>query len=249
MSTIVRLFKTSAFEMLTAFETIVNVCIMYVDDIVKERPLWTEQYFNDFLTTIKSAYGKYLGIDVSKELRAATQALYSIINPATVDLSKCNTQIKADFDENKTQLNEYLNTLGFKDFYPGASAKNQEDLIMLVNQFTQNLTPRMEADFIAKGMSPNLISRIKDYTLTLAASNVTQETAKKIRPTLTDASIVSLNEIYTKGIKICKVVRGLYRGDKTKQDLFSFSKTVKAITSGTINTAANTPAVPTAAAK
>ncbi len=243
MGSIIRLFKETAFEMLTALETIINVCLKYKDEIVKERPLWTEQYFNDFLTTIQNAFKLYLGIDNAKELRAATKVLYGIITPAKDDISKFNTQVKEDFDDDKSTRDEYLNTLGFKNYFTGASNGNQGDLILLVTQFAKNITTPIETNLTTEGMSPDLITRIKGYAATLSAANVTQETAKKIKPTISDASITELNKIYKEGIKICKINRGLYKGDKAKQDLFSYAKTVAAMTNGaesTVTAAAKT---------
>ena len=49
---------------------------------------------------------------------------------------------------------------------------------------------------------------------------------------ISNSFITQLNKIYNQGKKICKIVRGLYKSDKAKQDLFSFSKTVAAITGG-----------------
>ena len=252
MGSIVRLFKESAFEMLTALETITNVCLKNKDEIVKERPKWTEQYFNDFLLTIQNAFKQYLGIDNAKELRAATKSLYTIITPAKDDISKFNTQIKEDFDGNKSTRDEYLNTLGFKTYFKGASNGNQGDLIQLLSQFNNNITPAIETNIIDQGMSPELITRMKGYAVTLAAANVTQETAKKIRPTITDASIAELNKIYKEGIKICKITRGLFKGDSVKQDLFSYAKTVAAMTNGvetTVEPAAKTTEQTTVPAK
>ena len=245
MGKIIRLFKCTAYEMLTALETIINVCITNNAEIVKERPLWTVQFFNDFLAVIQNAYIQFLGIDNAKELRAATKALFAIINPASDDISKFNTQVKNDFDNDKPKRDEILNTLGFKSYFKAVLNKTQDAIILLLLQFAKNISPQIEADLIAGGMSPELITRMKGYGNTLNAANVTQETAKKIRPDLTDAKVSGLNDIYKQGIKICKIVRGLFKGNKSKQDLFSFSKTIKAITNGTSiaanETAASTP--------
>ena len=242
MGKITALFKCTAYEMLTALETIINVCITYNAEIVKERPLWTVEYFNGVLTTIQDAFKNLLGIDNAKELRASTQALYTVLNPASDDISKFNTQVKNDFADDKIKRDEYFNTLGFKSYFKDASKKNQDATIQLLLQFAQNITPQIEADLAAAGMSPDLITRMKGYGSTLNNANVTQETAKKIRPNLTDAKITALNNIYKEGIKICKIVRGLYQGNESMQDLFSFTKTVAAITGGTASQTVEVPA-------
>ena len=249
MGKIVALFKCTAYEMLTALETIINVCITYNAEIVKERPLWTAEYFTGVLTTIQEAFKNLLGIDNAKELRASTQALYTVIKPASDDISKFNTQVKSDFDDNMPKRDELLNTLGLKTYFKAASNKVQDAIILLLLQFAQNITPQIEVDLVAAGMSPDLITRMKGYGSTLNAANVTQETAKKMRPNLTDDKLSALNKIYKEGIKICKISRGLFNGNKSLQDLFSFTKTVKAITGGTTAEAQTVEAAETVPAK
>lgn len=220
---LVRIFKGSDFEMLTVLETIINACIKNLAELITERPGWSGEFFPNLLTTVQGAFKQYLGIDNYKELRKATQQLYSIIEPAKVDASKFNAQVKSDFNGNKVKRDEYLKTLGFKDYFSGASKGVQGDLILLLLQFNKNITTEIEADITAKGMNPLLINRLKGYGDILNTANITQETAKLLMPEISLASVKALNGIYNQVIAVCKIARNFYKGNSAKQDQFSYS--------------------------
>ena len=222
-------FNYSAFDTLTVCETIVEQCIIDKTEIVKKRPGWADSYFPDLLTKIQDAYNKHLHIDNAKELKDATKALNSIKEPAKNDLSSFNVQLKNDFKDNKTRLNEIKNTLGFTAYYSKASTGVQSAILNLLYQFKNNMTDELAAEINAKGIDPLLIPNLKGYADTLKAANVTQESAKKNRPKISDASIVALNEIYNTVISICEICRNIFKKDPVKSDMYSFTKTVEAL--------------------
>ena len=224
-----RKYNCTDSEMLTASETILNHCTDNSEKLIEEKPIWQDPYFPGLITTVQEAYSKYLGIDNAKVLRNATLALKAIIKPAQEDLSKFKTNISVDYSKDKVTLDETLNTLGFHKYPKAITNHNQEQLIGLLSQFSQNLTAELEADLVSKGTNPVLLTRIKEYASTLTAANVAQETAKGTRPEVTAASINALNNIYDDVIGICKVAQNIFKDDKIKHDLFSFSKTLSVL--------------------
>ena len=181
------------------------------------------------LTTIQDAYGKHLNIDNAKELKNATKALNAIKEPAKDDLSEFNVQLKNDFKNNKSRLNEIKAALGFNAYYSKASTGVQSALLNLLYQFKNNMTDELAAEINGKGMNPVLIPNIKGYAETLKAANVTQESAKKNRPKTSEASIIALNEIYNTVISICEIVYNIFKKDPVKQNMYSFTKTIEAL--------------------
>ncbi len=222
-------FNYSAFDTLTACETIVEQCIIDKEEIIKKRPGWADPYFPDLLTVIKEAYDKHLHIDNAKGLKDATKALNSIKELAKDDLSEFNVQLKNDFKDDKTRWNEIRTTLGFKAYYSKASTGVQSALLNLLYQFKNNMTDTLAAEINGKKMNPVLIPNIIGYADTLKASNVTQESAKKNRPKISEASIVALNEIYNTVISICEICRNIFKKDPVKSDMYSFTKTVEVL--------------------
>ncbi len=91
------------------------------------------------------------------------------------------------------------------------------------------MTDELAAEINAKGMDPLLIPNLKGYADTLKAANVTQGSAKKNRPKISEASIIALNEIYNSVISICEICRNIFKSDPVKSDMYSFTKTVEAL--------------------
>ncbi len=222
-------FNYSAFDTLTACDTLVKQCIIDKDEIIKNRPGWADPFFPDLLINIEGAYSKHLHIDNAKELKESTKVLKAIIAPARDDLSEFNVQLKNDFKKNKTRLYEIKSTLGFNTYYAKASAGVQFAILNLLYKFKNNMTDQLAAEINDKGMNPVLIPNIKGYADTLKAANVTQESAKKNRPKISEASIIALNEIYNTVISICEIVYNLFKKDPVKQAMYSFTKTVEAL--------------------
>ena len=241
-------YNCTNLEVLTVAETITNHCIDNTTDLVKEKPAMQDPYFPNLLKTIQDASANYLGIDISKGLRAATISLRSIMTSAKEDLTKFKTNLAVDFKKDKTRAEEILNTLGFKKFYKTASNNNQEDMISLLNQFKNNLTAELETEVVAKGTNPELLTRLKGYAGSLSAANITQETEKGNRPAVTAEAVNTFNEIYDEVIGNCKIAQNIFKNDKTKKDLFSFAKALSALRGGNHSAGGNSedPAPPPA---
>lgn len=99
--------------------------------------------------------------------------------------------------------------------------------INLLFTFKENLTAELQTEIVEKGISPTLIANIISKASALKNSNVVQEFYKGTRKVLTAEAIATFNEIYKKAISICVISRDLFKGDRERQDLFSFNKVVK----------------------
>ncbi len=99
----------------------------------------------------------------------------------------------------------------------------------IVEQFKNNISNELAAEINTKGMDPALIPNIKNYADSLRTANVTQESAKKNRPKISEASITALNEIYNTVIGICEICRNIFKNDPVKSDMYSFTKTIEAL--------------------
>lgn len=231
--------------MFTASETITKQCINYYDELVVKRKAWENPYFPNLLTTLTGARERILGKDIAKLLRDATQQVKSEQSSVLSLLSELNVQIDVDFD-GELNKNEIFKSLGFTDFYKKAVKGNQESLVELLDKFKTNMTPELEKTITDKGIDLEIITSIKNYAGTFGDSNTTQEAAKGTKVNLSAETISELNGYYKTIIGICKIARNKFKGNPQKQALFSFDKTVKAITSNKGNGSSDTPpAVPT----
>ena len=105
--------------------------------------------------------------------------------------------------------------------------KDQEDMIQLLYQFTDNMKPELKADIIAKGMSENRIDGIITHALEFRELNVSQELLKGSRKEITQAAVNEFNDIYEEVISIAKIATKMYKNDKAAQELFSYTKLMK----------------------
>jgi len=241
-------FHCTYSELLTVSGTLLNNAKDNKTIIVQKRPKRADPYFSNLETRIHNAIEKYFGLDSAKDLRAATISLYSIMNPAKTDLSEFNTDIAVDYKNDKVKLGEILNTLGFKKYYTSATHDNQQDMISLLGQFNKNMTPQLEAEIVDKGMSPDLITRIKGYSGTLMNADLVQETAKGKRPEITDEAVTEFNGIYDEIIGICEEGQNIFKDNEVKKNLFVFSKILAALRGSNHggNGGGQTPPPPTA---
>ncbi len=226
-----RKYKSKDVEMLTAAATIIDNAIANKTLLQTKRSTWTDAFLNDLKTQIETTTETFLGKDAAKNMREATQTVVSIQAKAQKDLSEFKTQIDQDFKKVPTQKNEILNTLGFLAHYKKAQKNDQEALVQLLYQFKTNLTAALKAEIIAKGTAQATIDTIIGYATTLKEANITQEGTKGTRKEITEESIVAFNAVYEQVISIATIARNLYKTEKTKQDLFSFSKVAATLNS------------------
>ena len=63
----------------------------------------------------------------------------------------------------------------------------------------------------------------------------TQEDTKIKRPEITSEAVNAFNDIYDDGMAAIDVVKDIFKKDKVKKDLFSFSKVLKNVRGGNRN--------------
>jgi len=114
-------------------------------------------------------------------MREATQVVAGIQKNALSDLVDFKVQLVEDFKSNKTRRDELLTRLGFTANLKDAQNNDQQALIELLLKFKQNMTPAIQAEITAKGISAALITTIIGYADVLKNSNITQETLKSSR--------------------------------------------------------------------
>ncbi|MBI9069047.1 MAG: hypothetical protein JEZ09_17250 [Salinivirgaceae bacterium] len=214
-------------DMLLASKTITESFKSNLSELSTIRTNWTEDYANQLDTKIDDAIENQLGVDINKELRNASSKLQTIQIPAMRDLSFLKTQIEVDFSNDKANLKEILNTLGFSKNLKKVQQKDQEALIILLYQFKQNLSEELTTSLTSKGLNPALLQRIITYADTMKQANVSQETLKEVTKSVSKEITVIFNEIYTELIGICKIAASYYQFDELKKDQFTFAKVIK----------------------
>ena len=211
-------------DMLIAIDTMMNSAIAHQDFLVSKRATWRDPYFPNIIKDIDTAVQTHLGQDNARELRAATQAVRNIQSPALFDLAEFKIQIESDFQDNKTQRDEILNTLGFKAYNADAKKLDQEALINLLFQFRTNMTEELKEIITNKGTATDLIDKITTYTDELRNANVIQEGRKGTKKEVTQEAIIDFNNVYKKAIAVSKIAANFFKDNKAVQDQFSFTK-------------------------
>lgn len=223
-----RTYTSGDAEMLTAISTITEAAIEYKTELQAERSNWVGTFFTTLKTDIDTVIQTHLGIDSAKSLRQSTNALKDVQEPAIEELVTFKKQLQRDFRTDKPTLTEYLKQLGFTTYFKAAYSKDQEALVQLLFAFQANMIGSTQADIVAKGAATARITRISGYAQTLKDANVTQETFKSSRKTVTADSINTFNDIYARVMDVAVIAANLFKKDKAKQSRFLFSKLVAA---------------------
>ncbi len=224
-----RMYKIKDVDFIITADTIINSTINNQAFLQTKRATWTLPFFEAIKTQIDQATQDHLGVDSAKELRDATQIVYTITSAALHDLAELKVQIEEDFKNNPTQQKEILNTLGFKNYFFNARKGDQEALIDLLYQFKTNLSQQLNDEIVAKGTAQETIDAVIDQANALKDADVFQEGKKGTRKEITAAAITEFNNIYDKIISIARISAKLFKTDKAKSDQFSFSNVSKTI--------------------
>lgn len=219
-----RKYNNKDIEMLTATSTIIENAIANKTFLQTKRSTWANTFFEDLKTQIENVTETYLGKDAAKQMRDATQIVLGIQKQALIDLAEFKVQVEEDFKANAIQKTEILKNLGFADYHKSSQKGDQEGLVNLLFQFKTNMTAILKAEIVTKGTAETTIDKIIDYAGVLKNANINQETFKGTRKEITDEAVNAFNEIYDKVISIAKISSNFYKNEKSKQQLFSFSK-------------------------
>jgi len=239
MATSQRNYNIKDVDMLVTASTIIESAITNKAFLQTKRTTWADPFFDDLKTKIDNAIQNHLGVDSAKDLRQSTQALTSIQKQAIKDLAEAKVQITEDFKSDKPRQTEILNQLGFTSYHKDAQKGDQEALINLLFQFKTNLTGSLKAEISTKGTPVILLDTIAGYADTLKNADVTQETFKGTRKTITATALKEFNEIYDQVISICKISNKFYKDEPHLQEQFSFNKVA-----GVLNAAKKTSQTP-----
>lgn len=229
METLNRNYTVKDVDMLVTASTIVESAIANKSFLQSKRSTWADPFFDELKLKITTATQTYLGVDSAKELRGATQALLAIQKQATKDVAICKVQIDEDFKTDKPRREELLKQLGFAGFLKKVQSADQEALIQLLYQFKTNLTPALKTEIVAKGTAKETLNTIITYADSLIAANVSQESFKGSRKTITAAAVKEFNEIHSQVMTICKIAAKFFLDNPAVKDQFSFSKVSKTL--------------------
>jgi hypothetical protein len=225
-------------DMLMASKSISESFKKHLPELSVTRTNWTVEYANGLIAKIDVAIDTQLGIDPKKDLREASDIVYSLQVPAKRDLSFFKTQVNDDFKNDKTKRDEILKVLGFTKSLKDVGKGNHQALILLLYTFKTNMTDALKQEITAKGMNVTLINNIVGYADSFKTANVTQENFKETTKIITKELADSFNVIYNEIIGLCKIVSSYYRNEPLKKEQFNFSKVIDNI--GATRKAVNT---------
>lgn len=229
METATRNYSVKDVDMLVTSSTILESAMANKKFLQQKRSTWADPFFDDLKQKIDTATETYLGVDSAKELRGATHALLSIQKQATRDLALCKVQIDEDFKSDKPRRDELLKQLGFTGFLKKTQTGDQEALIQLLYQFKTNLTAALKTEIVAKGTAKETLDAISTYADGLKDANISQESFKGSRKSLTAEGVKEFNDIHSQVMSICKIAAKLFMDNPPVKQQFSFNKVSKAL--------------------
>ncbi len=224
-----RKYKCSDVVMLVVLNSITESFLSNIAELSTIRLNWNEAFGNEFKNRIAAAVKDYLGLDPKKVLRDATAQVNAIQEPAMRDIAFLKSQLVVDFSKEKPFLLEMLKTLGFTQYLTKIQDGNQEALIAFLQMFSKNMTPQIHTAIVDKGTDPKLIDRIAGYATPFTEAGMKQESLKNSTKEIPAHVIDQLNDIYEKGIGICKIAAKYYHGNKVKKQQFTFDSVMKKV--------------------
>jgi hypothetical protein len=223
-----RMYKGKDVEMLMSVSTLLETAIANQDFLVLKRSIWAPPFFDNLKNRVDTIFKTHLGIDSAKDMRQSTLALLGIQKNAIKDLALVKVQVEEDFKKDKPRQTEILKQLGFTAHLKDVQNKDQEALITLLYMFKNNL-PGLRAEIEAKGTDKNSLDTIVAYADTLKNANVSQETFKSSKKTITADALADFNGIYSDVISVCKIAAKLFADKPHLKEQFSYSKVLKAL--------------------
>jgi hypothetical protein len=206
--------------MLLASRTIAKNFLANLEDLKDLRTNWDEAYAGSLVERIDSIIDNYLGMDKRKELKEATenvtQSQFSVIR----DLNFIKIQIKVDLPEEAQKI---LQRLGYARHGEAVINKDQESLIEMLFVFKKEMTEKLKTKICSKGINPEIIERIIEYSEQIKRLNTIQESLKNTAKLVTGNVKDTFNEIYNEVVGICKIVQSYYQLEPLKQEQFVFS--------------------------
>jgi len=218
-------FKRKPVEMLTACQTITEQGLADQIFLSEKRPAWAPPFFANHQARIASAFTGLLGVSNIAGQRQATQLVNSIHHEALDEISILKIQIAQDFKKEPARRDEILKTLGFSLLTKARDS--QAIFVQLLYLFKNNLTNDLRNEIAGKNIDIAVFDKIIAYADQMAQANVTQEVLKGTGKVVSQQTMAMLNDIYSDTITIAIIARRLFKGDKAKQDIYSYSKTLK----------------------
>ncbi|MBN2861613.1 MAG: hypothetical protein JXN62_00535 [Bacteroidales bacterium] len=219
-----RVYSFKDVDMLLASRTIASHFKANLPELAALRTNWNEEYADMLSARIDSAIDACLGMDKKKELKEATEELYTIQTLVMKDLSFLKNQILVD---HPGEAKKMLARLGYTKYETRIKYKDQEGLIEMLHMFNREMNDNLKTKICSRGIDPQIIERILEYTSQMKELETKQETLKKSSKQLTAGVIEILNEIYREVSGICRIVWSFFQSQPLKQEQFSFSGIVK----------------------
>ena len=222
-----RLYSGKDIDMLDTCAAIMQSAIKYKDLLANERPGWRGHHFQNVSARIETIRQQYFELRSKTDLPAGEGN--ELLQQAIYDLTVFRVQLIEDFKKEKVRREGLLKDLGFKEYYSKVKAGDPEAIKSLVEHFRAHVNEVMKAEFIAKGIHPELISRIFGYINKFKDFKPEKDAARESRKTITLESVKVLNEIYDEVISISKIARIILGDDRIKKSEFSFLKVKNSI--------------------
>lgn len=219
----IRLFNNPDVIMALTGKAVILNFIAEKSIIVAEHPEFDGNYIID-LGLEADAVFKVLGIDPKEALHSAVFQFSKTQAEALDKLSVFNQYLASIYVENEDRLHTFRRRLGYNDYWKEAfNNHKQSALIDLLKRFEEGMTPDMEAIFVEDHIPATLIADIKSFATPLIEKEATKTSLKGTTKIITADDINAFNAFFKKIIYLCKICKIIFRKDKVKMQMFSYS--------------------------
>lgn len=146
---------------------------------------------------------------------------YDLMVAALKDITIFRAEMKVDFRHDKRFLDETFDFLGYLDYYSEAKNGDHFSLYKMMATFKRNMTPELQQIILARGINPNLLSRLIHYKEQLSDLKDCFDIASG-KDQLSAELKQEINSIYSEIKDICRIASAYYEFDPGHRDKFNF---------------------------
>jgi hypothetical protein len=220
-------YSYKTLSMLTASLSVLESFELEKARIVAENNKLEDPFAANYQADIEIALRELYGINSKEQLKKATKLVNHLKVQAKDDLGLVKTQIERGFRNNKERTADLMEKLGYNASWRKACKNNQSEVIALLLKFDNNMDEETRSEMENQGVNSARLDSISLSAKQLQKANVTQETLKGTSKIETEKATAALNQIYQQAMDICLLGQRIFKNDKTRKDLFIFSKLIK----------------------
>jgi hypothetical protein len=201
-------YKGTPLQMLLALRIVLENAILIAEKIKEVRPKWDEAFLRAHLKKVNGILFDEFGIDFTMSLQERSDIIGRVEVTARRLLQQIRVQIDLDFRTDYSKHAQLVQDLGF---YKARSLEtiSQSQLLVILQIFSDNMTPEYQSMLVDAGMNPKLIEDACLLADECALLNVEIESIARIKNPLPYDRADLLVDLYESIMGITTIVEVL----------------------------------------